>query len=289
MSPEMNEHEIQNMEIGVLLEAIYQRYGYDFRSYARASIERRANDFLAEHQCGNFSEVTGRVLRDRSFFYKLIQKFSIPVTEMFRDPFVFSSLRENVLPMLRTWPYFKIWHAGCATGEEAYSLAILLSEENLYQRSTLYATDMNDAALTYAKAGIYTMDKMRKANKNYLNAGGQRSLSEYYHAQYNGAIIEKSLRNRITFANHNLVSDTVFGDMQMIFCRNVLIYFNRELQTRALNLFTESLDHGGFLCLGTKETLMFTEFADYYEVVDDKAKIYKRVQHRQPKSPGPNG
>jgi chemotaxis protein methyltransferase CheR len=273
----MEENEIQEIEINLLLEGIFQRYGYDFRDYSRASIHRRATDFLETHNYKNFSEVSGKALRDRAFFYKLIQQFSIPVTEMFRDPFVFNSLREAVFPVLRTWPFFKIWHAGSATGEEAYSLAVLLYEAGLYQRSTIYATDINEAALKFAKTGIYPLDKMRKASKNYQQAGGQASLTDYFHAEYEGAIIDKKLRQRVTFANHNLATDAVFGDMQLIFCRNVLIYFNQDLQNRALKLFTDSLDYGGFLCLGTKETLMFSEVKQYYEIVDDKAKIYKKI------------
>lgn len=272
-----DESAIQEIEVTLLLEGIFQRYGYDFRDYARSSILRRVKQFLETCGCSNLSEATAKVLRDRSLFYQLTQHFSIPVTEMFRDAFVFSSLRKHVIPLLRTWPFFKIWHAGCATGEEVYSLAILLQEEGIYPRSTIYATDINEAALNSARKGIYPLDKIRKATKHYNQSGGTRSLADYYRAQYGAAILEKSLRDRITFAAHNLATDSVFGEMQLVICRNVLIYFNKDLQHRALSLFTQSLEHGGFLCLGSKETLMFTEFTDHYEVVDEKARIYKRT------------
>jgi len=199
------------------------------------------------------------------------------VTEMFRDPFFYLSFRENVVPLLKTWPHFKVWHAGCATGEEVYSLAIVLKEEGLLERATLYATDFNDRSLSIAKEGIYDLDSLRKATESYQLAGGKKSFSLYYHAQYDAAAMDAELKKRLTFSNHNLASDHVFGDMQLILCRNVLIYFNRELQNRALGLFTESLVHGGFLCLGSKEELQFSSVRDEYVKLDPKAKIYKRT------------
>jgi len=268
--------DIEAIEIDLLLEAIYRRWGYDFRSYARASIERRTRLFLSKSESKTISEMISRVLRDEDFFSRLVRNFSISVTEMFRDPFVYRVIRSEVAPMLRTWPHVKAWVAGCATGEEVYSLAIVLKEEGVYDRSTIYATDFNDFSLEHAREGIYEIDKLQEATQNYQQAGGKASFADYYHARYDAAVLEPSLRERITFANHNLVTDGVFGEMQLVFCRNVLIYFNRELQNRALRLFTESLSHGGFLCLGTREDLQFTEVKDQYEAVDRKAKIFKK-------------
>ena len=198
------------------------------------------------------------ILRDRELFSRLARDFSIAVTEMFRDPFVYKAVRNKVIPVLRTWPHFKIWHAGCATGEEVYSLAIVLKEEGVYDRATIYATDFNDEALEQAREGIFEIGKLQEATRNYQQAGGKASLAEYYHARYDAAVMDSALKERIVFSGHNLASDSVFGDMHLVFCRNVLIYFNRELQNRALGLFTESLVHGGFLCLGTKEDLRFS-------------------------------
>ncbi len=198
---------------------------------------------------------------------------------MFRDPFVYRSIREKVVPFLKTYPFVKIWYAGCATGEEAYSLAILLQEEGLYERTTIFATDFNDEALEKAKEGIYALDNVQQFTKNYQHAGGTGSFSNYYHAEYESMAINRSLKKKITFANHNLVTDEVFGEMHMIFCRNVLIYFDKKLQNRVLNLFTESLVNGGFLCLGAKENLQFTDVNSYYKPIDKKGKIYQRKTH----------
>jgi len=266
----------EDIEIDLLLEAIYRRYGYDFRSYARASIERRTRQFLTVSGCASIAEMIPKLLRDDQFFSRLVRHFSVAVTEMFRDPHVYRSVREKVVPLLRTWPHFKVWHAGCATGEEVYSLAILLKEEGLYDRATIYATDFNDAVLDTARKGIYAAEKLQEATRSYQQAGGNRSFSEYYHASYDAAAMDAALRERVLFTNHNLATDGVFGEIHLVFCRNVLIYFNRELQNRALNLFTESLVHGGFLCLGTKENLHFTAVCDRYEVVNEKARIYKK-------------
>lgn len=267
---------VENIEINLLLEAIYQRHGYDFRSYARASIERRIRQFQAGSGCGSISAMIPRLLYDDQFFSQLVRYFSISVTELFRDPLVYRALREKVAPLLRTWPHAKIWHAGCASGEEVYSLAIVLKEEGLLERTTIYATDFNDEALAAAKAGIYAADRLQQATRNYQQAGGKQSFSEYYHARYEAAAMEATLKERLVFSSHNLATDSSFGEMQLILCRNVLIYFNRELQNRALGLFTESLVHGGFLCLGTKETLQFSDYSDCYEVVDARARIYKK-------------
>ncbi len=272
----MNAADLESLEVDLLLEAIYQRYGYDFRSYARASIDRRVRQFMSSRGVDQISELIPRVLHDMEFFSQLARYFSIAVTEMFRDPFVYRVLREEVLTILRTYPFVKIWHAGCATGEEVYSLAIMLQEEGLYDRVTIYGTDFNDEVLERARQGIYPADRIQEFTRNYRDAGGKRSFSEYYHAQYDSAVLNAELKQRITFANHNLVTDAVFGEMHLVVCRNVLIYFNRELQNRALGLFEESLVRGGFLCLGTKEDLHLTAVAGSFETVDSKARIYKK-------------
>lgn len=273
----MNRVEKEQIEITLLLEAIFLRYGYDFRSYSRASIERRTRVFQASSGCETIAEMIPCVLHDEGFFSELAQTFSVTVTEMFRDPFFYLSFRENVVPLLKTWPHFKVWHAGCATGEEVYSLAIILEEEGLLERATLYATDFNDRSLAIAKEGIYDPESLRKATESYQLAGGKESFSDYYRAQYGAAAMKPSLKRRITFSNHNLASDHVFGDMHIVLCRNVLIYFNRELQDRALGLFRESLVHGGFLCLGSKEDVQFSSVKDDFIKLDPRAKIFKRT------------
>lgn len=269
---------IEEIEIALLLEAVYLRWGYDFRSYARASIERRTAQFLSATGCANVGELIPKVLRDADLFSRFARYLSISVTELFRDPWVYLALREKVLPVLRTWPHIKVWHAGCATGEEVHSMAIMLKEENLYDRATIYATDFNDEALERARRGVYEIAKLREASRNYQRAGGKESLSKYYHALYDAAAMDASLRERVVFSGHNLATDGVFGEMHLVLCRNVLIYFNRELQERALGLFTESLVHGGFLCLGAKEDLQFSSVNGQYEVVDRKARIYRKKE-----------
>lgn len=272
----MDYGKIESIEIGLLLEAVYQRYGYDFRSYAGASIDRRTRQFMSHAGFSRISEMIPRVLYDENLFSELVQYFSIAVTEMFRDPFVYRAIRDEIVPLLRTWHHIKVWHAGCSTGEEVYSLAIVLKEEGLYDRVTIYGTDFNDSSLDKAKAGIYSPESIQEATRNYQKAGGHFSFSRYYHSRYDAVQMDVGLREKITWANHNLVTDKVFGEMHLVFCRNVLIYFNRDLQNRALRLFTESIAHGGFLCLGTKEDLQFSEVATQYEVVNNKAKIYKK-------------
>ena len=266
----------ENIEVDLLLDAIFQRYGYDFRFYARASIERRIMLFMSSTGYTSVSEMIPMVLSDKAFFSRMIRYFSVPVTEMFRDPQVYLAVREKVIPLLRTWSHIKIWHAGCATGEEVYSLAIILKEEGLYDRATIYATDFNDEVLERARAGVFEAESMKDATRNYQLAGGTTSFSEYYHARYGKAAMDGSLKERITFTNHNLAVDEVFGEIHLIFSRNVLIYFNRDLQNRAMRLFTESLVHGGFLCLGTKEDIKFTNVNKLFEEVDRKHRIFKR-------------
>ena len=216
------------------------------------------------------------LLHDRAFFEFFLEQFSITVTEMFRDPFVYQSIRTKVIPVLKTYPFIRIWHAGCASGEEAYSLAILLKEERLYDRCTIFATDFNDVALQKASDGIYDVERAKEFTRNYQQAGGVRSFSEYYHAQYGHIVMDQSLKRNITFANHNLVTDGVFTEAHLILCRNVMIYFDKILQNRALTLFRDSLVRGGLLCLGTKESLQFSEVESNFKVEDGKARIYKK-------------
>jgi chemotaxis protein methyltransferase CheR len=271
----MQSLDIEAIEIDLLLEAAYRRYGYDFRSYRRASIERRLRRFLSTSGIESLSDITSRILYDEELFGQLVQYLSIPVTEMFRDPFVYRTFRRDVVPLLRTHPHLKIWHAGCATGEEVYSLAILLKEEGLYDRATIYATDFNDTALERAQEAIYPLEKIQAFTRNHQAAGGKRSFGDYYHARYEAAVLDPELKKRVTFANHNLATDAVFGEMHVIFCRNVLIYFDRELQDRAVRLFADSLVHGGVLCLGTKEDLKFIPSGRDFELLHKDEKIYK--------------
>lgn len=274
--------DIEKIEINLFLNAIYQRYGYDFRSYAQASVRRRVRHLLNKSNCANISAMIPRLLHEEEFARKVIFEFSISVTEMFRDPDFYQAVREQVIPYLRTYPFIKVWHAGCATGEEVYSMAILLQEEGLYDRATIFATDFNDDVLDKAREGIYALRDIRQYTQNYQKAGGKRAFSDYYHAQYELAIMEQSLKRNITFANHNLVTDGVFGEMHLIFCRNVLIYFERPLQNRVLKLFTESLGLGGFLCLGTKETIEFSDVVRHFKNVNERQKIYQKRPETRP-------
>ena len=261
----MKTDKIKEIELDLLLEAIFRRYGHDFRNYARASVERRVRQFLPKAGCGTVSEMIPKLLHDEAFFAGFLGQFSIPVTEMFRDPPVYRSIRENVLPLLKTYPFIKVWHAGCASGEEAYSLAIVLKEAGLYDQTTIYATDFNDLILQKAREGIYDLESMKLFTKNYQSSGGKRSLSEYYHAQYGAAVVDQRLGRNITFANHNLATDSVFSETHLILCRNVLIYFNRDLQDRVLELFRDSLIRGGFLCLGSKESIQFSKVGKRFQ------------------------
>ncbi|MEN8189048.1 MAG: protein-glutamate O-methyltransferase CheR [Thermodesulfobacteriota bacterium] len=272
----MENSEIEDLEVSLLLEALHERYGYDFRDYARATMVRRIRQFAVKAGVERVSELLPRVLYDPGFFQSLIVDFSIPVTEMFRDPGFYHTLRKEVIPLLKTYPFIRIWHAGCATGEEVYSLAILLKDEGLYERATIFATDFNDTALDRAREGIFPLEHVRSYTKNYQDSGGVHSLSRYYHADQEHIVLDRGLGKNITFANHNLVSDQVFGEMHMVLCRNVLIYFNKKLQGRVLELFDGSLVRGGFLCLGSRETIRFSTLSNFYGRVDERQKIYRK-------------
>lgn len=264
------------IEVALLLEAIYQKYGYDFRQYSQAHINRRISNRLLLSGINTISEMQVKVLHDEAFASLLLQDLSITVTEMFRDPEFYKALREKVIPILKTYSFIKIWHAGCSTGEEAYSMAILLKEEGLYDRTTIYATDFNQLALDKAKEGIFPNSLMKEYTVNYQRAGGKEFFSDYYMSDYDMAIMDQSLKKRIVWANHNLVTDSVFAEANMILCRNVLIYFNRSLQNKVQRLFADSLVNGGILALGTKESLRFSDFESSYTELDKKQKIFKK-------------
>lgn len=276
---------IPALEIELLLEAIYRRYGYDFQNYRRETLAKRIARFQADHHLPELSTVIGRVLREPALFFNLMDCFSINVTALFRDPWVWAALRQQVLPHLRTWPHIKVWNAGCATGEEVYSMAILLLEEGLLPRSMIYATDINTSALQTAREGIYPLKIIRQGSRNYLESSPRAVLADYYHARYQGAVMDGRLRRAITFARHNLAMEASFGEMQVIICRNVLIYFNHTLQQNVLRLFWNSLEHGGFLCLGDKESLAFSQVADGFEIMDRAARIYRKRLIAPPDSP----
>ncbi len=269
--------DIEQVEIAVLLEAIYRHYGFDFRSYAYASIKRRIWKRILAEGLSTVSALQERVLHDRQVMEHLLTDLSVTVSSMFRDPSFFQAMRAQVLPLLRTYPFLRIWHAGCSTGEEVYSMAIMLQEEGLYDRCRIYATDINEVVLQRARAGIFPLDKMQEFTQNYQQAGGTQSFSEYYTAGYGGALFNPDLVRNVTWAQHNLVTDGSFAECNVIICRNVMIYFSRELQERVHGLFHRSLPHLGVLALGRKESLRLSEWEQKYEVLNPREKIFRRV------------
>lgn len=268
--------QLQEIETDLLVEAIFRRFGYDFRDYNKAHVMRRIIHRTGILGLKSISELQHRVLHEDGFIEIILKDLSINVTEMFRDPGFYLAMRNEVFPLLKTYPYLKIWHAGCASGEEVYSFAIMLKEEGLLERTQIYATDFNPLVLDAARKGIYAVGKIKEYTQNYQAAGGKQSFSDYYIAKYDSVIIDQSLKKNIVFAEHNLVTDGVFAEVHMIICRNVLIYFNKSLQNKVVKLFTESLVKGGFLGLGSKENLMFTDEFEQYNVIDAREKIYKR-------------
>lgn len=276
-APEEYSPELERIEIEVLLEAIHRHYGFDFRSYAYASVRRRIWKRIHAERLATVSALQDRVLHSPAAMERLLLSLSINVTAMFRDPSFYQAFRTKVIPLLRTYPFIRVWHAGCSTGEEVYSMAILFSEEGLYERVRIYATDINDTVLKQARTGIFPLDKMQEYTQNYIRAGGSRSFSEYYTAAYDGALFSPALRERVVFAQHNLVNDRSFAEFNVILCRNVMIYFDRELQNRVHQLFYESMPPYGILALGAKESVRFSMFEDRYEELDSRAKIYRKV------------
>lgn len=264
------------VELRALLEAIYLKYQFDFRHYAISSLLRRMSRALEVLGFATLSGLQERVIRDAGLFRDLLPFLTVQVSEMFRDPPFYRALREEVIPTLRTYASLRVWIAGCSTGEEVYSLAILLREEGLLERATLYATDISPHALMQATAGIYPLDRMALFSENYAAAGGRSSLSDYYTAGYDAAVFDRSLRANAVFSDHSLATDQVFAEVQLVCCRNVLIYFDRELQDRALGLFRDSLCRRGFLSLGSKETVRFSAHADAFEELDRANRIFRR-------------
>jgi len=267
---------LESAALKKLLESIRLKYGYDFTEYAEASVKRRVTHFMALYKINELEQLDKMILQDEKFFEAFIQQVSVTVTEMFRDPLFYKSMRENVLKRLATYPFIKIWIAGCATGEEVYSVAILLQEEQLLNRSVIYATDINQRSLHIAKEGIYPVAKMKEYTVNYQKSGGTKAFSEYYKSKYNSVMFNKALKQNIVFASHNLAVDKSFSEFQLIICRNVLIYFNQQLQNKVLHLFYESLCTFGFLGLGSKESMLASDKIKYFEDVDRKEKIFMK-------------
>jgi len=270
--------ELEKIEIDLLLEGIYRHYGFDFRNYVFPSIRRRIWYRMRAEKLTTISALQNKILHDPLFMKSFLGDLSIHVTEMFRDPTFFLSFRKNVVPLLYDYPSIRIWHAGCSTGEEVYSMAILLHEEGLYDKTKIYATDIDELKLKVAESGIFTLNRMQQYTKNYLNAGGSKEFSEYYDANQLNVSFHPFLRRNITFAQHNLVTDHSFNEFHVIFCRNVMIYFNDFLQNQVHDLIYESLSFQGFLGLGSKEGIAFTKFQDSYEEIDGNEKIYKRIR-----------
>ncbi len=267
---------IPDIELRLLIDAIYQKYHYDFRGYALASMKRRLKLATIRFGCSSLSQLQHQVLHEPAMFTQLLGYLTVPVSEMFRDPEFFRSVRQNIVPFLRTYPSLKIWIAGCSTGEEAYSLAILLREEDLLQRSLIYATDINAHGLQAASTGVYDAARIPGFTDGHRKSGAPNSLSEYYTAAYGRVVFDKSLRDHIVFADHSLATDSVFAEVQLVLCRNVLIYFNRELQDRALGLFRDALCRKGFLCIGSKESVRFSAHASDFKEVDAENRIFRK-------------
>lgn len=278
--PKINEDpndELETLEIELFLEGIYRLYGYDFRNYSAPYIQRRVKHRLQAENLPNVSRLQEQVLHDSRVMKKLFEDFTVNVTEMFRDPDFFLSLRLNVVPALRKLDHIRIWQAGCSTGEESYSLAILLREEGLSNRIQIYATDLNDASLEKAQKGSVSIASMQKYTRNYLEAGGKKAFSEYYTVDVDRAIFDPSLAEQIIFAQHDLVNDQSFNEFDLILCRNVMIYFNKQLQSQVHKLLFESLKASGFLGLGSKEALTFSTWVPFYQPIDSKAKIFRKI------------
>ncbi len=272
--------QIFDIEVDSLLGIIKNVYGYDFNNYSRAHIKRRIMKNLVDNHMVSVSQIQDKLLRDPAYATELFHDLSIRVTEMFRDPDFFHAIRTEVIPFLKTWSHIRIWNAGCSTGEEVYSMAILLKEEGLYDRVQIYATDFNQSSLDQAKAGIYRTEQMKKYARNYQNSGSTKAFSDYYYAEHDMAILDSDLKKNIIWANHNLVTDSDFAEMHMILCRNVMIYFDKQLQNRVHDLFHNCLVNGGVLCLGSKETIQFSSHERAYEAISKQHKIYKKKYAR---------
>jgi chemotaxis protein methyltransferase CheR len=266
-----------DIELRMLVEAVYLKYNYDFRDYTGASQKRRVQAAMRAMECETVSGLQARVMHDPAAFAQLLQFLTIPVTEMFRDPDYYLAIRRQVVPFLETYPSLKLWVAGCSTGEEVYSMAILLKEEGLLERSLIYATDINPESLETARRGVMPLDRMRLYTENYQKSGGKHAFSDYYTAAYGGALFDRALIENVTFADHSLATDSVFAETHFISCRNVMIYFNRRLQNRVLGLFHESLCHRGFLGLGSKESIDFSSYAQRFESLARRERLFRKV------------
>ncbi|PWG82229.1 CheR family methyltransferase [Pararcticibacter amylolyticus] len=272
----MEQNALKDTDVETLLNDLLELYGYDFTEYSKASIKRRVNRLYILDRFLSFAEFRYRIKADPDYLKRFVEQITVTVTEMFRDPPFYKSLRENVLPTLGTYPFIRIWHAGCSSGEEVYSMAVLLEEANLLHKSLLYATDINPEVLDKARKGIFSLAHMKQYSENYISSGGKKEFSQYYTANYDKVIFDDRFRKKMIFSTHNLVSDRSFNVFQLILCRNVLIYFDKDLQTRVFDLFEESLENLGFLALGSKETLRFSNIAARFKQTD-KEKIWRKI------------
>jgi chemotaxis protein methyltransferase CheR len=268
---------IKDDELELLLTELFQQHGYDFTSYAKASLKRRINRLMIIDRLPSFAELLYKVKSEPDYLTHLVEELTVNVTEMFRDPLTFKIIREKVLPVLATHPFIRIWHAGCASGEEVYSMAILLEEANLLHKSLLYATDLNPSVIENIKRGVFPMSSMKQYSENYILSGGKKDFSTYYTAKYDWAKFDDRLKSKMIVATHNLVSDRSFNEFQLILCRNVLIYFDRELQDKVLGLFDDSLEKLGFLILGSKENIRFSQIAKKYTQLEDRERIWRKI------------
>ena len=271
----MDAPELENIEVDLFVQALQRRHGYDFSEYAPASLKRRVQLLTEQLECKTISGLIERVMHEQPLLPRLLEGLTVPASDMFRDPTLFRALRETVLPMLASYPQINIWQAGCAHGQEVYSLAILLEEAGLYERSQIFATDLSERALQQAQEGIYPAREAQQWSRNYQASGGNRSLTDYYSARYNLIKLDQRLRRHVTFARHNLAADGVFCEAHLILCRNVLIYFSNPLQSRVLSLFSGSLVRGGFLCLGLRESLDYASSAHDFAAFDELQRIYR--------------
>jgi chemotaxis protein methyltransferase CheR len=269
---------IRDEELSLLLNDLVEIYGYDFTNYAKASLKRRINRLMVIDRLPSFAELLYKVRNEPDYLPYLVEQITVNVTEMFRDPLTFKAIREKVLPILTTHPFIRIWHAGCASGEEVYSMAILLEEAKVLHKSLLYATDLNASVIENIRRGIFPLGQMKQYSENYILSGGKKDFSDYYTAKYDWAKFDERLTNKMIVSTHNLVSDRSFNEFQLIFCRNVLIYFDKELQDKAFTLFDDSLEKLGFLVLGSKENIRFSKISKKYEQIDLKEKIWRKMK-----------
>lgn len=278
MSTTSNSDSLESIEARLLTEGVYQRYGLDFRDYSTASLTRRILKCVSSEALGSISALQEKVLRDPACMDRLVGAITIHVTSMFRDPGMYKVFRQRIIPILRTYPFVRVWCAGCSTGEEVYSLAIVLVEEGLYKKSRIYATDLSEAVLDRAKSGIFPLQSMKEYTENYQMGGGARPFSDYYTADHENAIFGAALRENVVFARHNLASEASFNEFNLVLCRNVMIYFNKTLSERVHGLFYQSLAPLGFLCLGSRESIRFSPHENCYETFESTEKIYRKVK-----------